>query len=157
MGQLRPPQLILSVSPPPAARAGLCKFGSACKFAHGEQQPPHAPNNTQVPQPTLASADHCRAQQRRSRAFRCRSTPARLATATSEVCTCHRPCQSKLPTAVPPPFPSLQAVLPSVVLAIAVVSCAQFECIVCLVDNTAAEHTLNKGSSKNPAFCGLTG
>ena len=33
----------------------------------------------------------------------------------------------------------------------------QFDCLICFVDNTAAEHALNKGTSKNAALCWLLG
>ena len=37
-------------------------------------------------------------------------------------------------------------------ISLAMVSCDQFDCIVCLVDNTAAEHVLNKRDvEENPA------
>ena len=42
-------------------------------------------------------------------------------------------------------------------ISIAVVARDQFDCIVCFLDNTAAEHALNKGTSKNPALCWLIG
>ncbi|CAE7844333.1 unnamed protein product, partial [Symbiodinium necroappetens] len=38
-------------------------------------------------------------------------------------------------------------------ISLAVVAKDQFDCIVCFVDNTAAEHALNKGTSKNPPTC----
>ena len=42
-------------------------------------------------------------------------------------------------------------------ISIAVVARDQFDCLICFVDNTAAEHALNKGTSKNPALCWLLG
>ncbi|OLP99308.1 hypothetical protein AK812_SmicGene18150 [Symbiodinium microadriaticum] len=42
-------------------------------------------------------------------------------------------------------------------ISLAVVAQDQFDCIVCFVDNTAAEHALNKGTSKNPSLCWLIG
>ena len=42
-------------------------------------------------------------------------------------------------------------------ISIAVVARDQFDCLICFVDNTAAEHALNRGTSKNPALCWLLG
>ena len=42
-------------------------------------------------------------------------------------------------------------------ISIAAVARDQFDCLICFVDNTAAEHALNKGTSKNPALCWLLG
>ena len=42
-------------------------------------------------------------------------------------------------------------------ISMAVIAQDQFDCIVCFVDNTAAEHALNKGTSKNPSLCWLIG
>ena len=42
-------------------------------------------------------------------------------------------------------------------ISIAVVARDQFDCLICFVDNTAAEHALNTGTSKNPALCWLLG
>ena len=43
------------------------------------------------------------------------------------------------------------------IISVAVVARDQFICIVCFADNTAAEHSLNKGISKNPGLCWLMG
>ena len=40
-------------------------------------------------------------------------------------------------------------------ISIAVVARDQFDCLICFVDNTAVEHALNRGTSKNPALCWL--
>ena len=42
-------------------------------------------------------------------------------------------------------------------ISIAAVARDQFDCLICFVDNTAAEHALNKGTSKNAALCWLLG